>query len=101
MRGVASHLLNCTHYWDSTPSFSPLLLLLLLKLFLRMVMMGIGRMVGSLKSKLRSLKMTKKHYDKVEKSESMRIEIRSRKARKLIQQTLKLADSPSPKTLPF
>ncbi|KAK8541777.1 hypothetical protein V6N13_137632 [Hibiscus sabdariffa] len=32
-RGVPSHLLNCTHYWDSTPSFSPTLILL--KLFLR------------------------------------------------------------------
>lgn len=33
-------------------------------------------------------------YDKIEKSESMRIEIRSKKARKLIEETLKVADSP-------
>ncbi|KAE8684684.1 Tryptophan synthase beta type 2 [Hibiscus syriacus] len=66
-----------------------------------MVMMGIGRMVVSLKSKLRSLKTMKKDYDKVEKSESMRVEIRSRKARKLIERTLKIADSPTSKTFAF
>ncbi|KAF9663931.1 hypothetical protein SADUNF_Sadunf17G0103300 [Salix dunnii] len=36
----------------------------------------------------------KKPYDKIEKSDSMRVEIRSRKARKLIEETLKIADSP-------
>ncbi|KAG2709984.1 hypothetical protein I3843_04G004100 [Carya illinoinensis] len=56
-----------------------------------MVMMGLERLLMTLKSKLRSLKM-KKPYDKIEKSESMRIEIRSRKARKLIEKTLKIAD---------
>ncbi|KAG6659059.1 hypothetical protein I3843_03G006100 [Carya illinoinensis] len=57
------------------------------------VMMGLERLVVTLKSKIRSLK-TKKLYDKIEKSESMRFEIRSRKARKLIEKTLKTADSP-------
>ena len=64
-----------------------------------MVMMGFGRLVGSLKSKLRCLKTKKPAaggglYDRIEKSESMRVEIRSRKAQKLIQETLKVADSP-------
>ncbi|XVE77433.1 hypothetical protein DITRI_Ditri13aG0062300 [Diplodiscus trichospermus] len=67
-------------------------------------MMGIGRMVVSLKSKLKHLKMMKKkpsYYDKIEKSESMRVEIRSRKARKLIEDTMKIADSPGTKTFAF
>lgn len=34
-------------------------------------------------------------YDKIEKSDSMRVEIKSRKARKLIQNTLKVAHSPT------
>ncbi|CAI0451201.1 unnamed protein product [Linum tenue] len=38
------------------------------------------------------------YYDKMEKSESMRVEIRSRKAQKLIQDTLKIADSPTTRT---
>ncbi|CAJ1837200.1 unnamed protein product [Sphenostylis stenocarpa] len=63
----------------------------------KMVMMGLGRLVGTLKSKIRSLKL-KKPYDKMEKSESMRVEIRSRKARKLIEETLKIADSPKSRT---
>ncbi|ESW11335.1 hypothetical protein PHAVU_008G021300 [Phaseolus vulgaris] len=62
-----------------------------------MVMMGLGRLVGTLKSKIRSLKL-KKPYDKMEKSESMRVEIRSRKAKKLIEETLKIADSPKSRT---
>ncbi|XVF20518.1 hypothetical protein REPUB_Repub12eG0007400 [Reevesia pubescens] len=69
-----------------------------------MVMMGIGRMVVmSLKSKLRNLKMKKKpsYYDKIEKSESMRVEIESRKAQKLIEETMKIADSPRTKTFAF
>ncbi|KAJ9173100.1 hypothetical protein P3X46_016270 [Hevea brasiliensis] len=65
-----------------------------------MVMMGLERLVVTLKSKIRSLKM-KKPYDKIEKSESMRVEIRSRKARKLIEETLKIADSPKSRTYAF
>lgn len=63
-------------------------------------MMGLDRLVGNLKSKLRSLKMKKPaaDYNKIEKSESMRVEIRSKKARKLIEKTLKVADSPKTKT---
>lgn len=63
-------------------------------------MMGFGRLMVSLKSRLRCLKTKKPAagggglYDKIEKSESMRVEIRSRKAQKLIQETLKVADSP-------
>ncbi|KAG7036740.1 hypothetical protein SDJN02_00360, partial [Cucurbita argyrosperma subsp. argyrosperma] len=59
------------------------------------------RLVVNLKAKImKSLKMKKAtdSYDKMEKSESMRVEIRSRKAQKLIQQTMKIADSPSSKT---
>ncbi|XAR51576.1 hypothetical protein NMG60_11006240 [Bertholletia excelsa] len=66
-----------------------------------MVMMGLERLVVSLKSKLRSLKPKNKPYGKIEKSESMRVEIRSRKARKLIDQTLKIADSPKTRTYAF
>ncbi|KAL4652209.1 hypothetical protein ACB098_01G192100 [Castanea mollissima] len=65
-----------------------------------MVMMGLERLMVTLKSKIRSLKM-KKPYDKIEKSDSMRIEIRSRKAQKLIQKTLKIADSPKTKAIVF
>ena len=64
-------------------------------------MKGLGRLVVTLKSKIRSLKMKKPIYDKMEKSESMRVEIRSRKARKLIEETLKIADSPKSKTYTF
>lgn len=60
-----------------------------------MAMRGFERLMVNLKSKLiRSMKMKKTNYDKIEKSESMRFEIRSRKARKLIEETLKIADSP-------
>lgn len=63
--------------------------------------------MATLKTKLRHLKMKKSvvvvddggsssrsSYYKIEKSESMRIEIRSKKARKLIEETLRVADSP-------
>ena len=63
-------------------------------------MLGLEKLVVSLKSKLRSLKL-KKPYDKIEKSESMRVEIRSRKARKIIEETMKIADSPKTKTYAF
>ncbi|KAI5340623.1 PREDICTED: PRUPE_3G242600 [Prunus dulcis] len=66
-----------------------------------MMMLGLERLVLNLKSKLRSLKVNKKPYDKIEKSESMRVEIRSKKARKLIEKTLKVADSPKSKTFAF
>lgn len=71
-----------------------------------MVMMGLERLMTSLKSKLKSIKVMKKGgasslYDKIEKSESMRLEIRSRKARKLVQDTLRIADSPNTRSYTF
>lgn len=69
-----------------------------------MVMVRLQRWVVRLKTKLfRSvLKMKKSDgYDKIEKSESMRVEIRSRKARKLIEETLKIADSPKTRSFGF
>ena len=58
--------------------------------------MVIKMVVRSLKTKLRWLKPKKPvDYDKMDKTESMRVEIRSRKAQKLIADTLKIADSPS------
>lgn len=47
----------------------------------------------SIKSKVRSLKKkkAKKPYVKIDKSASVKVEIRSRKARKLIEKTLKVA----------
>ncbi|KAJ3707524.1 hypothetical protein LUZ61_011229 [Rhynchospora tenuis] len=72
-----------------------------------MVMMGhqFEKLVGGLKSKLRSLK-GKKHsnsqdYDKMDKTESMRVEIRSRRAQKLIAKNLVLADNVGRKRFPF
>ncbi|KAL8200636.1 hypothetical protein R6Q57_011975 [Mikania cordata] len=64
--------------------------------------MILGMLMATLKTKLRYLKMMKwviddknswQIYEKIEKSESMRIEIRSKKARKLIEETLRVADS--------
>jgi len=60
-------------------------------------MLGLKKVVMTIKAKIKSLKK-KKEYNKVEKSESMRMEIRSRKAKKLIEETLKVADSPKSKT---
>jgi hypothetical protein len=52
-------------------------------------------LVESIKEKVRALKKkTKKPYVKMDKSSSVRVEIRSRKARKLIDKTLKIADQP-------
>ncbi|CAK7335119.1 unnamed protein product [Dovyalis caffra] len=65
-----------------------------------MVTMGLRRLMMIIKSKIRSLKM-RRPYDKIEKSESMRVEIRSRKARKLIDEILRIADSPNTETYAF
>uniref|UniRef100_A0A7N2MWA2 Uncharacterized protein n=1 Tax=Quercus lobata TaxID=97700 RepID=A0A7N2MWA2_QUELO len=51
-------------------------------------------LVQSIKSKVRALKKKKKPYVKMDKSSSVKVEIRSRKARKLIDKTLKVADQP-------
>ncbi|KAK4356345.1 hypothetical protein RND71_025316 [Anisodus tanguticus] len=67
-------------------------------------MMGLERSMISLKMKLKrsSMKIIKKEtYDKIEKSESMRVEIRNMKARKLNDKTLKIADSPKTRSYPF
>ncbi|RLM60320.1 hypothetical protein C2845_PM14G11390 [Panicum miliaceum] len=72
-----------------------------------MVMMGqLGRLVDGIKSRLRAGGAGKRGgssvrkasassagYDKVEKTDSMRVEIRSRQARKLIAKNLDAADS--------
>ncbi|KAL0422513.1 UNVERIFIED_CONTAM: hypothetical protein Slati_3274200 [Sesamum latifolium] len=57
-------------------------------------------LVESIKSKVRSLKKSKKPYVKMDKSASVKVEIRSRKARKLIDKTLKAADRPGKKQIP-
>ncbi|KAK4401776.1 Ribosomal RNA small subunit methyltransferase E [Sesamum angolense] len=57
-------------------------------------------LVASIKSKVRSLKKSKKPYVKMDKSASVKVEIRSRKARKLIDKTLKAADRPGKKQIP-
>jgi hypothetical protein len=44
------------------------------------------------------MKKKKKPYVKMDKSASVKVEIRSRKARKLIEKTLKVADNNIPKT---
>lgn len=53
----------------------------------------LGNLMESIKSKVRSLKTkkAKKPYVKIDKSASVKVEIRSRKARKLIEKTLKAA----------
>lgn len=56
-------------------------------------------LMESIKSKVRSLKKSKKPYVKMDKSASVRVEIRSRKAKKLIDKTLKAADHPGKKPL--
>uniref|UniRef100_A0A0A9FDF2 Uncharacterized protein n=1 Tax=Arundo donax TaxID=35708 RepID=A0A0A9FDF2_ARUDO len=70
-----------------------------------MVMMGqLGRLVDGIKSRLRAgggkrggagkkAAAMAAGYDKVEKTDSMRVEIRSRQARKLIAKNLDAADS--------
>ncbi|KAG2704043.1 hypothetical protein I3760_06G165400 [Carya illinoinensis] len=57
-------------------------------------MMENQSLVESIKSKLRALKKSKKPYVKMDTSSSVKVEIRSRKARKLIDKTLKVADRP-------
>ncbi|XP_055815983.1 uncharacterized protein LOC129885651 [Solanum dulcamara] len=56
-------------------------------------------LVESIKSKVRKLKKSKKPYIKMDKSSSVRVEIRSKKARKLIDKTLQAADRPGKSSL--
>ncbi|RWR73923.1 ribosomal RNA small subunit methyltransferase E [Cinnamomum micranthum f. kanehirae] len=61
----------------------------------------VENLVESIKSKVRSLKRSrkKKPYVMMDKSSSVKVEIRSRKARNLIDKTLKVADSPGKKSI--
>uniref|UniRef100_A0A2P2KBG3 Uncharacterized protein n=2 Tax=Rhizophora mucronata TaxID=61149 RepID=A0A2P2KBG3_RHIMU len=102
MFGTPTHTHTQTQlsYFSSTPLI-PITLAISPKVsLLDMVMKGLERLMANLKSKIRSLKM-KKDYDKIEKSESMRVEIRSRKARKIIEETLRIADSPKTRIYSF
>ncbi|XP_052194062.1 uncharacterized protein LOC127802349 [Diospyros lotus] len=59
-------------------------------------------LVESIKSKVRSLKKKsskKKPYVKMDKSASIKVEIRSRQTRKLIDKTLKGADRPGKRSI--
>ncbi|KAK4708826.1 hypothetical protein R3W88_029751 [Solanum pinnatisectum] len=56
-------------------------------------------LVESIKSKVRKLKKSKKPYVKMDKSSSIRVEIQSKKARKLIDKTLQAADCPGKSSL--
>ncbi|CAA6657694.1 unnamed protein product [Spirodela intermedia] len=64
----------------------------------------LGSLVESIKTKLvmslRKKKSSKKPYLKMDKSSSVKVEIRSRRARKLIDKTLRAADSPGARPLP-
>ncbi|KAK4743308.1 hypothetical protein SAY87_001309 [Trapa incisa] len=65
---------------------------------------AIESLVESIKSKVRALKKktksgTSKSYVKMMKSSSVKVEIRSRKARKLIDKTLKAADHPGKRSI--
>ncbi|MQL94097.1 hypothetical protein Taro_026749 [Colocasia esculenta] len=50
--------------------------------------------VGRVKTKLRAALLLRKHYDKIEKSESMQMEINSGRVQKLIVETLKIVENP-------
>ncbi|CAK9158476.1 unnamed protein product [Ilex paraguariensis] len=57
-------------------------------------------LVESIKSKVRALKKSKKKpYVKMDKSSSVRVEIRSKQARKLIDKNLKAADRPGKRSV--
>ncbi|XP_047953768.1 uncharacterized protein LOC125223580 [Salvia hispanica] len=64
----------------------------------------LGNLVEVIRSKVRLLKKSsnskKKPYIKMDKSASVKVEIRSRQARKIIDRTLKTADRPGKKHLP-
>ncbi|KAL8195269.1 hypothetical protein R6Q57_025672 [Mikania cordata] len=62
----------------------------------------IGNLIESIKSKVKALKKKKpkKVYVKMDKTNSVRVEIRSRQARKLIDKTLRAADQPGKRPLP-
>ncbi|VVA98244.1 unnamed protein product [Arabis nemorensis] len=60
----------------------------------------LDNLVETIKSKVSSLrKKKKKPYIKMDKSSSVRVEIRRKKTRDLIDKTLKVADRPGKRTL--
>ncbi|CAK7336237.1 unnamed protein product [Dovyalis caffra] len=67
---------------------------------LAMMKMGLRRLMMIIKSKLSFLKM-RRPYDKIEKSESMKVETRTRKARKLIDGTLRIPIYQTPRLMLF
>ncbi|KAJ8768924.1 hypothetical protein K2173_023919 [Erythroxylum novogranatense] len=56
-------------------------------------------LVQSIKSKVRGLKKSKKPYVKMDKSASVKVEIRSRKAKQMIEKTMKVADRPGKRSI--
>ncbi|KAE8670029.1 serine carboxypeptidase-like 18 [Hibiscus syriacus] len=61
-------------------------------------------LVATIKSKVRALKKSTKKsgnkpYIKMDKSSSVKVEIRSRRARELIDRTLRAADCPGKRTV--
>lgn len=64
----------------------------------------LGSLVETIKSKVNALKKKRKskkpkNYLKMDKSASVKVEIRSRKARQLIDKTLQAADRPGKSSL--
>lgn len=58
-----------------------------------MLAQHLQKMLARLKLKLKATKVKNKSYVKIDKTESTRIEIQSRKAQKLIAENLKIAES--------
>ncbi|XP_055813262.1 uncharacterized protein LOC129882822 [Solanum dulcamara] len=56
-------------------------------------------LVESIKSKVRKLKKSKKPYIKMKKSSSVKVEIRNKKAHKLVEKTLQTANHPGKHSL--
>ncbi|KAM0028692.1 hypothetical protein Hdeb2414_s0018g00517031 [Helianthus debilis subsp. tardiflorus] len=64
---------------------------------------GFESLIETIKSKVKALKKKKKPkkvYMKMDKTNSVRVEIRSRQARKLIDKTLQAADRPGKRPIP-
>ncbi|KAF5814179.1 hypothetical protein HanRHA438_Chr03g0118831 [Helianthus annuus] len=63
---------------------------------------GFESLIQTIKSKVKALKKKKpkKVYMKMDKTNSVRVEIRSRQARKLIDKTLQAADRPGKRPIP-
>ncbi|XP_043694800.1 uncharacterized protein LOC122645554 [Telopea speciosissima] len=59
----------------------------------------LGNLVESIKSKVRSLKKSKIPYVKMDKSSSVKVEIRSKQAKKLIDKNLKVTNRPGKRSI--